>query len=65
MDEIQIPNPPASGLSIPKPERNWAMFSHLSSFLGWFALPIANIIAPLIMWQMKKEEMPFGSSQAK
>ena len=41
------------------------MFSHLSSFLGWIGLPLANIIAPLVMWQLKKEEMPFGSSQAK
>lgn len=50
---------------IPKPERTWAMFAHLSSFLGWIGIPLANIIAPLIMWQIKKNEMPFGSSQAK
>ena len=50
---------------IPKPERTWAMFAHFSSLLGWIGIPFANIVAPLIMWQMKKEEMPFGSSQAK
>lgn len=49
---------------IPKPERDWALFSHLSSFVGFF-IPFGNLIAPLIMWQIKKEEMPFGSSQAK
>lgn len=40
------------------------MCAHLSSFLGWI-VPLANIVAPLVMWQLKKEEMPFGSSQAK
>ena len=50
---------------IPQPERTWAMFAHLSSFLGWIGIPFANIIAPLVMWQIKKDEMPFGSSQAK
>lgn len=49
---------------IPKAERDWALFSHLSSFAG-FLFPFGNLIAPLIMWQLKKEEMPFGSLQAK
>lgn len=50
---------------ISKDERNWGMFAHLSSFLGWIGIPFANIIAPLVMWQIKKDEMPFGSSEAK
>lgn len=48
-----------------KKERTWAMFAHLSSFLGWVGIPFANIIAPLIIWQFKKDEMPFCSGQAK
>jgi uncharacterized Tic20 family protein len=39
---------------IPKPERTWAMFAHLSSLLGWIGIPFANLIAPLIMWLIKK-----------
>ncbi|MDC1406167.1 DUF4870 domain-containing protein [Akkermansiaceae bacterium] len=50
---------------IPKPERTWAMFAHLSSFLLYTCIPLANIIAPLIIWQIKKEEMPFASDQGK
>jgi len=50
---------------ISKADKSWAMFSHLSSFLGWIGIPFANIIAPLIMWQIKKDELAFGSSQAK
>lgn len=50
---------------IPKPERTWAMFAHLSSFLFYTCIPLANIIAPLIIWQIKKEDMPFASDQGK
>mgnify|MGYP001024989056 CR=1 FL=1 len=50
---------------IPKPERTWAMFAHLSSFLGYTCIPLANIIAPLIIWQVKKDDMPFASDQGK
>lgn len=41
------------------------MFAHLSSFLGWIGIPLANIITPLVIWQIKKADMPFASSQAK
>ncbi|MDG1357290.1 MAG: DUF4870 domain-containing protein [Akkermansiaceae bacterium] len=51
--------------AIPKPERTWAMFAHLSSFLGYTCIPLANIIAPLVIWQIKKEDMPFASDQGK
>jgi uncharacterized Tic20 family protein len=50
---------------IPKPERTWAMFAHLSSFLGYTCIPLASIIAPLIIWQIKKDDMPFASDQSK
>ena len=50
---------------IPKQARTWAMFAHLSSFLGYTCIPLANIIAPLIIWQIKKDDMPFASDQGK
>lgn len=40
------------------------MFGHLSALCGLF-IPFANIVAPLILWQIKKEELPFASAQAK
>jgi uncharacterized Tic20 family protein len=63
-DPNQTPQTPAPPNGIPPAEKQWAMFAHLSGLLGYVGLPLANIIAPLIMWQMKKDEMPFGSSQA-
>lgn len=49
---------------ISKEERNFAMIAHLSSLAG-FVFPFGNIIAPLLIWQFKKEDMPFAADQAK
>jgi uncharacterized Tic20 family protein len=52
-------------MDLPNPEaRNWAMFTHLSSFAGHF-FPFANVFVPLILWSMKKDEMPFVNDQGK
>lgn len=37
--------------------RNWAMFLHLSVLLGW-PLPVLGLLAPILIWQLKKEEFP-------
>lgn len=39
-------------------ERNWAMFCHLSALLGTF-IPFGNLVAPLVLWQMKKNESAY------
>ena len=47
-----------------KDERTWAMLSHFSAFC-MFIFPFGNILAPLIIWLIKKDEMPFVEDQAK
>jgi len=47
-----------------KDERTWAMLSHFSA-LCMFIFPFGNILAPLIIWLIKKEEMPFVQDQGK
>jgi uncharacterized Tic20 family protein len=48
-----------------KDARMWAMFCHLAG-LGGFVVPaIGSIIAPLIIWQVKKDEFPFVDEQGK
>ena len=47
-----------------KDERTWAMLSHFSA-LCMFIFPFGNILAPLIIWLIKKEEMPFVEDQGK
>lgn len=59
------PPPPPSEAGTPSAEeRQWAMFAHLSALIG-FIIPFGSIIAPLIIWQMKKETMPFVDEQGK
>jgi hypothetical protein len=47
-----------------KDERMWAMFCHLSMFSGHF-VPFGNILGPLIIWLIKREEMPLVDDQGK
>ena len=38
--------------------RQWAMFIHLSQFAG-YVVPLAGLVVPIILWQMKKDESEF------
>jgi uncharacterized Tic20 family protein len=38
--------------------RQWAMFLHLSQLLGFTVLPLLGLVAPIIIWQIKKEQYP-------
>src|SRR5688500_13514948 len=37
--------------------RQWAMFIHLSQFMG-FLIPFAGLIVPIVLWQIKKTDLP-------
>lgn len=50
--------------SISKDERMWGMFCHLIAFSG-FIIPFGSILGPLIIWLIKKDEMPFVDDQGK
>lgn len=41
------------------------MAAHLSSLAGYVLVPLGNVIAPLIIWLIKKDTMPFVDDQAK
>ena len=48
------PQPP-----LPNPEsqrRMWNMLCHLSALAGFIGVPLGNILGPLIVWQIKKNE---------
>jgi uncharacterized protein len=38
-----------------EPERNWAMFCHLSAFAGFF-FPLGGIIGPVVFWLARKDD---------
>ena len=37
--------------------RDWALYLHLSQLLG-MVLPVIGWVAPVLIWQLKKDEMP-------
>lgn len=43
--------------SMDKNTNTWAMILHLSVFAG-YVVPLAGLIAPIVIWQLKKTEMP-------
>lgn len=51
--------PPASAAAGDKEKqtRQWAMFIHFSILAGW-VIPLAGLIVPIILWQVKKDELP-------
>ena len=57
--------PPSHHSGVPIPERQWGMFAHLSAFSACVGIPFGNIVGPLIMFLIKKDEYPFGADQAK
>jgi uncharacterized Tic20 family protein len=47
-----------------KEQNMWAMLCHLSIFIG-FIIPFGNVIAPLVIWLIKKDEFPLVDDQGK
>ena len=45
-------------------ERTWGMLAHLTAFSG-FLIPFGNIIAPLIVWLVKRDQSQFVGDQGK
>lgn len=48
-----------------KESRLWGMFCHLASLSGFIGVPFGNIIGPLIIWLVKRNELPFVDDQGK
>jgi hypothetical protein len=45
----------------PSPEsqaRTWNMLCHLSALAGYIGIPFGNVLGPLLVWQIKKNEFP-------
>ena len=49
---------------VSKDEQNWAMACHLSALAG-FLIPFGNILGPLIIWLIKRAEMPLVDHHGK
>ena len=45
--------------------RQWGMFAHLASLAGIFLPVVGHFGGPLVVWMMKKDQMPFVDDQGK
>jgi len=66
---MSVPNDAMSPPPVPTgapsaEEKQWALFAHLSALIGYI-IPFGSIIGPLVIWQIKKNEMPFVDDQGK
>jgi uncharacterized Tic20 family protein len=48
------PVPAAQGMTV----NTWAMLTHLASLTGFIFPVVGNIVGPLVVWIIKKDEMP-------
>ncbi len=48
-----------------KTSRNWAMGCHLAALAVYLGIPFGNILGPLIIWLVKKDEIPLVDENGK
>ena len=58
------PSRPQDG-GIPRDVRTMAMLCHLSAFVGLIGVPFGNILGPLLVWLLKRDESPFIDANGK
>ena len=59
-----VPETPESK-EINRDARMWAMICHLAGLAGLVIPVVGNIVAPLVIWQIKKDDFPFVDEQGK
>ncbi len=45
--------------------RMWGMLCHLSALCGYIGIPFGNIVGPLVIWLIKRDESPFIDAHGK
>lgn len=53
-----------TGDDVSSDERTWAILVHASAFAGFF-VPFGNILGPLVVWLIKREESQFVDANGK
>ncbi|OGB65487.1 MAG: orotate phosphoribosyltransferase [Caldithrix sp. RBG_13_44_9] len=64
MVENVTPEKTVSEQALSKDAKTFGMLCHLIAFAG-FIIPLGNIIGPLVIWLLKKDEFEFVDDQGK
>jgi uncharacterized Tic20 family protein len=62
-ENVTAAPPPPDGVPGAE-EKQWGLIAHLSALCG-VVIPFGNIIGPLVVWQIKKDTLPFAADQGK
>lgn len=62
-DEPTTPAEPTPDPELERRTRQWAMFIHFSVLASWL-VPLAGVVVPVLLWQLKKDELPGIQSHA-
>ena len=57
-NQSQIPPPVQPPPGPESQARTWNMLCNLSALAGFIGVPFGNILEPLLVWQIKKNEIP-------
>lgn len=57
---------PASQQASPTdPAWSWGMLCHLASLAFFLGIPFGNLLGPLVVWLLKRDQFPFVDDQGK
>ena len=61
---MEPPNDPTGSVLVRPEDRTWGMVVHLSAFAGHI-FPFAHIIAPLVIWLIRRDTSAFVNDQGR
>ncbi|MBN1817812.1 MAG: DUF4870 domain-containing protein [Sedimentisphaerales bacterium] len=56
---------PSGPTELTSDDRTWGMFCHLAALAGFVGVPFGNILGPLLVWIIKKDQMPYVNHHGK
>ncbi len=65
MENFDERNADTPNSSIQPEERNWGLAAHVTALAAYIGIPFGHILGPLIVWLVKKDEMPFVDEHGK
>ena len=48
-----------------KESKMWATFCHLAALVGYIGIPFGNVLGPLVVWLIKKDDLAFVNQQGR
>lgn len=60
----ETPRAPSEEAALTKDDRTWGTICHLAGLAG-LVVPLGNVIGPLVVWRLKREDSAFVDDQGR